>query len=128
MKGKFRRARTRCARRMGINEEVKFAEARRASVDNGGRPCLFDDKYNSQQRSRIASITLLDPRVSIDGLAAQQGRRVVDRRPRRRWEDVTKVCQQANGPQQTRLFADMSICGDEVCESYRTRSPSTFET
>jgi hypothetical protein len=40
MKGKFRSAWIREASRAGSKESVKFAEARSASLDNGGRPCL----------------------------------------------------------------------------------------
>lgn len=40
MKGKFRNACIRDARRAGSRERVKLAEARSASLDKGGRPCL----------------------------------------------------------------------------------------
>ena len=40
MKGRLRSARTRCAKRIGISREVKLAEASRAVVESGGRPCL----------------------------------------------------------------------------------------
>ena len=42
IKGRFRRARRRWARRCGRRERVKFADARRAEVESGGRPCLFE--------------------------------------------------------------------------------------
>lgn len=40
MNGKFRNACIREASRAGRRESVKLAEARRASLSNGGRPCL----------------------------------------------------------------------------------------
>ena len=40
IKGRFRRAWMRCARRMGRRERVKFAEERRADWERGGRPWL----------------------------------------------------------------------------------------
>jgi len=40
MKGRFRNACIRDASRAGRRESVKLAEARRASLSNGGRPCL----------------------------------------------------------------------------------------
>jgi hypothetical protein len=52
MKGRFRRACIRCASRIGSKSRVKFADEKRASFDNGGRPCLHPelvsiDKNNS---------------------------------------------------------------------------------
>lgn len=43
MNGRFRSAWIRDASRAGRRESVKLAEARRASFDNGGRPCLIID-------------------------------------------------------------------------------------
>lgn len=40
MKGRFRSAWIRCARRTGSSESVKFADESNASTDNGGWPCL----------------------------------------------------------------------------------------
>lgn len=42
MKGRFRNAWIREASRAGRRDRVKLAEARRASLFNGGRPCLRD--------------------------------------------------------------------------------------
>jgi methylphosphotriester-DNA--protein-cysteine methyltransferase len=44
MKGRFRRAWMRCASRMGKRERVKLADENSASVERGGRPCLYHDK------------------------------------------------------------------------------------
>ncbi len=43
MKGRFRRAWMRWARRMGSNDRVKLAEEKRASVESGGRPWLYSN-------------------------------------------------------------------------------------
>lgn len=51
MKGRFRRACIRCARRIGRRERVKFAEENKASVDNGGRPFLEVLERNLRGRS-----------------------------------------------------------------------------
>lgn len=54
MKGRFRRAWIRAASRAGRRERVKLADARRASLDRGGRPCLGKrgDQYSVSTKSK----------------------------------------------------------------------------
>lgn len=77
MKGRFLRARIRCASRAGRSDKMKFAEEKSASADSGGRPCLSSScwlvmwpglelqQYNS--RHRQSKFSYLTRSASVSG-------------------------------------------------------------
>lgn len=68
----------RCARRIGMSERVKFAEARRASVERGGGPCLESmrqDVVSSWRYTLLLDPTSQDLLKSTDGVVVRPGER-----------------------------------------------------